>query len=73
MLPEAHFGALRTALGGLGFETAAMAGVSNTWRRRNIRRAEDLAQYIRRIGAVEDRRRIAPRSEFWGYASRMHA
>eukprot|EP00974_Lingulodinium_polyedra_P080033 7750940-Lingulodinium_polyedra.AAC.1 len=59
-------------LGGLGFETAALAGVSNVWRRRSIRRAEDLALYIRRVGPEEDRRRIDPSSEFWGYAARIH-
>eukprot|EP00974_Lingulodinium_polyedra_P004208 395344-Lingulodinium_polyedra.AAC.1 len=60
-------------LGGLGFETAAFAGVCNVWRRRIIRRAEDLALYIRRIGSEQDLRRINPDSEFWGYAARIHA
>eukprot|EP00974_Lingulodinium_polyedra_P078218 7574025-Lingulodinium_polyedra.AAC.1 len=60
-------------LGRLGFETAALAGVCNVWRRRSIRRAEDLALYIRRIGPEQDLRRINPDSEFWGYAARIHA
>eukprot|EP00974_Lingulodinium_polyedra_P114176 11054467-Lingulodinium_polyedra.AAC.1 len=62
MLPEQHFGALQAMLGGLGFETAALAGVCNVWRRRSKRRAEDLALYIRRVGLEQDRSRISPDS-----------
>eukprot|EP00974_Lingulodinium_polyedra_P043993 4224091-Lingulodinium_polyedra.AAC.1 len=58
--------------GGLGFETAALARICNVWGRRSTRRAEDLALYIRRIGPEQDRNRISPDSEYWGYAARIH-
>eukprot|EP00974_Lingulodinium_polyedra_P071273 6896087-Lingulodinium_polyedra.AAC.1 len=73
MIPEQHFGALQAMLGGLGFDTAALAGICNIWRNRNIRSAGDLALYIRRIGPEQDRARIDPGSEYWGYAARIHA